>query len=136
MQVRYERLILKNGGRLDLWISNKRFVASFIRKYKLKPEKDLPVYDDPGLMMNEAAYTNTRAAKSKAMALRPITPWGGIRIPHLHHGVNIYLVDDKQWSNFSKAIIKDFQGRLSNAGSISFDQLMDVSEAVNSIAYK
>ena len=50
---------------------------------------------------------------------------GGIRGPHIHFEKNIYLLDEKQWRDFSGRIMKDIQSRIANANSVSFDQLLD-----------
>lgn len=56
---------------------------------------------------------------------------GGMKAPHIHLDGKIYLLNEKQWAEFSTKVIVDFQERLEKAKSIpmNFDQLTSVAEA-------
>ena len=72
--------------------------------------------------------------KKAPLRLRvPAIP-GGIRIPHLHFRGDVYLLNEKQWKDFSIKVIKDFQAKLSRVNTVSFEQEMEISEAVDSLA--
>jgi hypothetical protein len=56
---------------------------------------------------------------------------GGMKAPHIHLDGKIYLLNERQWAEFSTKVIVDFQERLDKAKSIliNFDQLTSVAEA-------
>ena len=101
-------------------------IGKFIREQKLKPvaAEDLPAH--PFLAAEQPAPA-TRAI------VRPRPFPGGLRSPHLHFKGNIFLVNQEQWKDFSGAVIKQYQERLSNAGNIGFDQLMDVATGMETL---
>jgi hypothetical protein len=65
--------------------------------------------------------------------LRKIHYPGGIRMPHFHFEGDIYLLDEKQWKEFSRNIIKEFQAKLSTVNIVNFEQLIELSEAIDSL---
>ena len=66
--------------------------------------------------------------------LLPIDIREGIRIAHLHFRNDVYLLDAVQWKAFSGKVLGEFSAKLSKASTVSFDQLLDLSDAVDTIA--
>jgi transposase len=58
---------------------------------------------------------------------------GGIRVPHLHYKGELYLLNKKQWNEFSGEILKEFSKKLAETKTVNFGQLMDLSETMNEI---
>jgi hypothetical protein len=79
----------------------------------------------------QAVATATATARGK---LLPIDIRGGIRIAHLHFRNDVYLLDAVQWKAFSGKVLGEFSAKLSKASTVSFDQLLDLSDAVDTIA--
>lgn len=46
---------------------------------------------------------------------------------------NIFLLNESQWKNFSVSVIRDFQNKLANVKTVGFEQVMEISEAVDGI---
>jgi hypothetical protein len=117
----------------DLWLQHGRIVEGFIKEQKLKPvdPKFLVTKLEVLAAQPQAVATATATAKAR---LNPIDIRGGIRIAHLHFQNNVYLLDAAQWKAFSGKVLEQFSAKLSNASTVSFDQLLDLSDAVDSIA--
>ncbi len=56
---------------------------------------------------------------------------GGIIGPHFHFEGKIYLLDPKQWRKFSKGIVKLFQERLDQVGTIDLKQFARMNETLS-----
>jgi hypothetical protein len=65
--------------------------------------------------------------------LRKIPFPGGLKIAHLHHGEHIYQLNETQWSEFSQAVVKGFQEKLSAAKSVNIEKLTALSEAIEGL---
>lgn len=82
------------------------------------------------LSMTQPSYmAEAKTAKMNILNIR-----GGLKIPHLHFEDKIYLLNDQQWKEFSGKVIQQVQDKLSKAQTVSFEQLMEVSEAVSVLA--
>lgn len=114
------------GGPWDIWVRRVDMISKFIREQKIKPVavEDLPAH--PFLAAEQPAPA------SRAI-VRPRPFPGGLRSPHLHFKGDIYLVNQEQWSVFSGAVITQYQEKLSKAGAIGFDQLMDVATGMETL---
>ena len=58
---------------------------------------------------------------------------GGIRVPHLHAGSKVRLLDEKTWAAFAKKATDRFSDRLAKAKTVSFDQLDELANVINTI---
>jgi len=58
-----------------------------------------------------------------------IDPRGGMKSPHLHLDGKIFMLEEEVYREFSKQLINNVQKRISAAGAIQFNQLLEVSEA-------
>lgn len=121
------------GRPADLWLQHSRIVERFIKEAKLTPvdQKFLVTKLEVLAGQPQAVATATATARGK---LLPIDIRGGIRIAHLHFRNDIYLLDAAQWKAFSGKVIGEFSAKLSKASTVSFDQLLDLSDAVDTIA--
>lgn len=55
---------------------------------------------------------------------------GGLRIAHLHLGDRVFLLDDRQWKEFSSSVVKEMQTRLSQAERVNVQELTELSESI------
>jgi hypothetical protein len=113
------------GKPVDFWMVQARAVGQFIKANKIKP-------------VAQEALRASSAGEAPAKAVEiAAEPWwwkyGGMRVPHLHYGGELYLLDQEQWKAFSGGIVKEFSKKLAAANSVNFGQLMEISEAVNEI---
>lgn len=121
----YEEIILKNGGRLAFWEKNARVANEFINANKLEAFTNHHL--STGKVLSKA-----NSAKELEESLKHLKN-GGMRVAHLHHDGKIFLLDDQQWKEFSKTVIDGFQEKLAKANSINYEQLMEISGAMESI---
>jgi hypothetical protein len=114
-----------DGGKLIMWMSHHAMIAKFIEKHNLiaVPHEHLP-----GSQMR---VPSERLEASADLPFKPYPFPGGIRVPHLHFKGEIYLLNRKQWKEFAGDTIKGFHEKLERANNVTFDQLMEVSEAVS-----
>jgi len=146
----------KYGGPRELFMREEAFIGKFIASNKLKAVSREALNERmaqvAGVVVTDgrfaqlaggiitqgmSAISETPVARSvksaKAAALGPHLINGGIRGPHLHHKGNVYLLNERQWGNFSQTIMKNIQEKLSRAKSVNFEQLMEISEATGNI---
>jgi hypothetical protein len=117
----------------DLWLQHGHIVESFIKEQKLKPVDPKFLVTKLEVLAGQPQAVATATATAKAR-LNPIDIRGGIRIAHLHFRSDVYLLDAAQWKAFSGKVLEQFSAKLSKASTVSFDQLLDLSDAVDSIA--
>ena len=117
------------GRPADLWLQHGRIVERFVKEAKLTPV-------DPEFLITklEVLAGQPQAVATTRAKLQPIDIRGGIRIAHLHLRDDIFLLDAAQWKAFSGKVMGEFSAKLSKASTVSFDQLLDLSDAVDTIA--
>jgi len=120
---RYEGI---DGGNFIYWLVQHRSVAQFIEKYKI------PAIEEEFLPMVDVQSAVKRTEASQPLP-KPINFPGGIRVPHLHFKGELYLLTREQWKTFAGDAINSFQDKMGQANAISFNQLMEISEAVNTL---
>lgn len=100
------------GGMSVIWEMGHRTIAGFIKEKGLEPvpRKRLPIIEGSSPRV-------------------PPFP-GGWRSAHLHFDGDIYLLDHKQWREFSKARLEEFSHQLENTRTISFENFVEVGEAL------
>ena len=124
------RLTWIYGRPAELWLSYRHLIADLIKKHKLpalpgEAYPYIPMAGEPGM----AAFTNAPESGKRASGWRwPIPFPGGIRIPHLHFNHDIYLLEHKQWKEFSGAVVKDVEQRLADVKEGSFDQIVELGQ--------
>ena len=113
------------GKPADFWMVQAKAVEQFIKANKIKP------------VSQETLQVRSVGEVTEKEAERAFVPWwwkyGGMRVPHLHYAGELFLLNQEQWKAFSTEIIRDFSKKLAGANSVSFGQLMTISEAVNEI---
>lgn len=108
-----------------IWLRNIEMIDEIIRKNKLQP------VDRGGLFPLTASEGGEKERAALVLDKRPYP--GGIRIPHLHFKGEVYLVKEELWRDFSGRVVKEFQTKLANVKSVSFEEAMELSEAVDSL---
>lgn len=108
-----------------IWLKNIAVIADFIKNNNLKP---VPEEHVPSMFVYESPVI-----KEKITVPRPIPFPGGIRAAHLHFKNDIYLLNEEQWKSFTTGIMKDFQAKLSKVKTVSFEQAIELSEAIDSL---
>ncbi len=154
--IAYVPIWWKFGEPLEYFMREEAFIGKFIAKYKIEAVSretlmnrvaqvaggiiiDGRIEQVAGGVIVEGMQAinemaDTRSAKQNIPIKIGPRPWpGGIRGAHLHFKGDAYLLDEKQWGEFSQTILKNIQERLSGAKSVSFEQLMEASEATNSL---
>ena len=122
-----ELLTLKNGGRRDIWVSFHENVAAFAKKYEMRPfrPEQLPFLQLP---VNEIAPEVEK--RVRVTIPRPIPFPGGLKFPHFHINGEVYALTPSQWKEFSSQMVENLSQRLSKAGSIPFNGLVEISETI------
>lgn len=111
-----------------IWLTHAQVIEDYINSQRLKPVAP-ELYE--GLLVSGAL---SAATSREAVALFPKIPFpGGIRIPHLHFRGQLYTLNSDQWKGFSEKVVKEFQAKLADAHKLTFEQVLDVSEAVSGI---
>lgn len=116
-----------DGGKNVFWLVQRQVVAKFIKKYKI------PAIEREFLPISDIHTSMEKTKSSKPIIIRPIPFPGGIRIPHLHFKGELYLLNQKQWKEIAGDAIKGFQEKMRRANTVSFNQLMELAEAVNTL---
>jgi hypothetical protein len=112
----------------DFWVVNVDFIGQFIKKNGLNPveAEHLGGSEFGALPMAEGNRAATVAWKP-----RPFP--GGLRAPHLHFKGDLFQLSREQWADFSKTVMKGFSEKLSRAGTVTFDKVIEVSDAIDTI---
>ncbi|MCP4898596.1 MAG: hypothetical protein GY906_16610 [bacterium] len=90
------------GGPIDFWISHHDMVEKLVKVNKIRP------------------YPLPR-------------PWpgpcpGGLKMPHVHLGEEVFRLEQEQWMEFSTGVIREMADRLVEANTVRFGELMDLAE--------
>jgi len=125
----YEMLVSKYGGRFDFWISSLDIVNKFIRSNRIRPVPREHLTMDGPIRLGAAA--KKELAGLEFLKPRPFP--GGLRFPHLHLKMDIYRLTEKQWQDFSGTALKNLRKKLDKAQTVSFEQVMELSEAIESL---
>ena len=128
----YEMLKSKYGGRFDRWITDVKRIATFIEKNKIRAvERVHLLMDEPAPVIQPKG---SKATMEVAFIRPPYPPFpGGLKCAHLHFRGDIYLLTDKQWKEYSGVVVRDLQKKLGAAETVSFDNLMEISEAIGGL---
>jgi hypothetical protein len=107
------------GRPAPFWIRFREIVGKTIREYKLEPV-------DP-------QYGRGLVLSVREEPLPEIHWPGGLRTPHLHFKGELYELTPEQWDEFSGQVMADFREKLTRAGTVTFDKLLELSDAIDSI---
>lgn len=117
-------------------------VKDTIAEYRLAPVAQEKIASSVAVAADGGAAISARNVHSNVETLSYTIPrpgpcsggrCGGIRVPHVHYEREIYLLTDKQWTEFSQKVIESFQNKLAHAKGINFEQLMKLSDAMGEI---
>ena len=110
------------GKPRDFWTNYKDQIGQLVKEGKLQPAElnDLPLHQDIETM----ALLTSSTPKNKRQF------FGGMRTPHVHYQGNVYILKEEQWQDFSSKIKDQFIEKLKNANTLSFDQVMELSETI------
>jgi hypothetical protein len=122
----YDVLILKNGGRWDFWTSHVDVVRQFVDKHQQELTRVQVVGQIP---VARATEPIERGAKAGHVLMWDPTR-GGMRMPHLHYAGEILLLNQSQWAEFSAGAVAAVTARMTQAKQVTFESLMQVSEAM------
>jgi hypothetical protein len=116
----------KIGIPSPIWLKNAEAIEKFITVNKLKavPQESLVAH---GRLL-PVAEVKEKAAKVQKLDIR-----GGIRFPHLHFKGSVYLLDEKQWADFSGKVLEGFRAKLAGAKTVSFEKAVELSEAIDTM---
>ena len=120
------------GVPADFWVLHRDFVQTFVKKQKLAAVAPEHLVADE----STPVFAPVEGGKGEALALKILKPRpfpGGLRIPHLHVGDKVYQLDQKQWRDFSSTVMTSFRQKLENAQTVSFVQVMELSDALDSL---
>jgi hypothetical protein len=123
-------LLWRRGGRRDFWYANVDTVGNFIKENSLKPieARQMPIGGPAFASGSELEMRSTEAAR-----LWPGGLAGGIRFPHLHYAGQFYVLNERQWADFTKKVMSSVSEKLNKSQKVSFDQLMDVADAAQAM---
>ena len=136
LEVNMEKLLIWRYGMppYDFWLQNEALITKIIKAHKLAPIDQSYFMKDNTFVAAEAGLQKKGAKKKvEAKKLWPRPFPGRMRIPHVHLKEEIYLLKDRQWREFTKEIVSVFQERLAQANNVSFEQVMKLSEAIESL---
>ena len=120
----------KFGRPADFWVTHVAVVEEAIDRYGLEP---VPRENLMQLGGFEPVDVEMGEIERFPVKLRPPDFPGGLKVPHLHFCGQLYLLDDKQWHDFSANVVERFQSKLSRAHMVSFEQMMELSDVVHGI---
>ncbi len=127
----------KNGGPRDVWVSVHDKVEALIEAHRLRPIR-AELLPEHMLMVAPVAPAEVEMAgvtprRAENIVLKRQGFAGGMRVPHLHFSGRVYLLNQEQWKEFSNVMLDSFREKLATVNAVSFDQLMELSEAVNAL---
>jgi hypothetical protein len=117
----------KFGKPADIWMEHHQMIGELIKKFDLQA---VPVEHLSG---HEMSALGMAKGEKAAAAIRDLSIRGGIRLPHLHYKGETYLLNQKQWQTFTEKVVEDFKNKLVNAKRVSVEQVIEVSESLNSL---
>lgn len=133
----YVRLRLLYGIPNPLWRTNLPMIEKFIVEKRLKTvdPRDLigddPIPIMPVVVAHEYKNQVQEWLGESARAWLNLKPFpGGIKVAHLHFGDNLYRLDENQWAEFSGQVVQGLAKKLQGAGTVSVNDLIEVSDAV------
>lgn len=106
------------GRPADLWRTHVDVIADFISANKLEPIG--------------REHIQVKSPEKLVIDLNDlICPWGGKKFAHIHYNGGFYQLTETQWESFSNIIIAGFSEKLAQSKTIHFEQLVNLSDAMN-----
>ena len=123
MSYSYEDMLyLKCGGRWEFWVSQINVIEQFM---KSAAGREL-------IQVNAAAHSAAKQdmkASGKAIIWDPTR--GGMRMPHIHYAGEIYILNEKQWEDFSKLAMQALAEKMGKMQKVSFENVMQIAEGMS-----
>jgi hypothetical protein len=120
----------------DIWVRFADAIGQLVQKEKLTAV-DMRYVTTPNqasfAFASRAAQAMAETTRAKATATEIYDIRGGMKAAHVHYKGAIYMLSDTQWKRFTTLVVNDFKARLEAAGTIGFDQVVDISEASASL---
>jgi hypothetical protein len=120
----------------DIWVRFADAIGQLIQKEKLTAV-DMRYVTTPNqasfAFAGRAAQAMAETTRAKAAATEIYDIRGGMKAAHVHYKGAIYMLNDAQWKRFTTLVVNDFKAKLDAAGTIGFEQVMDISEAAVSL---
>jgi hypothetical protein len=128
----------ERGGYHPIWMD---YASIFQREYlknegvtELSQEKYKEMYHAGAISTSFLSkVASHEIAEWLAFEYYPPIDRGVVRVPHVHCDGKLYLLDRKQWIAYSRRITAEFGKRLSESKAINFEQLVELSDAMNKI---
>jgi hypothetical protein len=117
-----DMLALKNGGRWDFWVSQVNVIEQFMKS----AGKELTQIN---VVEHNAVKQESKAAAGKAILWDPTR--GGMRMPHIHYAGEIYILNEKQWDEFSKLALHALADKMGRMQKVPFENVMQIAEAIS-----
>lgn len=133
----------------DIWLKYAGIIHSIIEKYKLVVAD---MHTLPSAGFNQVFQQQQQLAQTHQLLQQSILPAGaktpftlpiipihkipypgGIRVPHLHFNGDVYMLNDKQWGDFSGKVLTNLKEKLNSSNTISVEKLTEISNAVDSM---
>lgn len=125
----YSEIQLKNGGwPIAFSITNLKSIEECISKFNLQPVSEQHLYSESYYLPTETMEVNSKQQVKKRYLKN-----GGMKAPHIHFNGEIFLLNQEQWHDFSSKIIRNFQQKLGDVKGINYQQMIELSNAMESI---
>jgi len=126
-----------------IWWRNVDVIKRIVEKNKLQPfpesfldaqlqqqqfqQQQLLLAAEPQMVQMEM----DAPARSKApRRIRPLPFPGGLKIAHVHYEGQVYPLERQQWQEFSTGVVQRLRENLDQARVVGFQQLMEVSDVL------
>lgn len=120
----------KHGRPAEFWVNYQSQIERYRDKWGLRALDQRHLHAPMGVMTLDVPELEKAAAR-RAPRPRPFP--GGLRFAHFHVGDDIYALDRKQWAEFSETVVADFKEKLSEAGTVSFRQALEMGEVMSEL---
>jgi hypothetical protein len=112
----------KWGRPAELWFQHQELVQELVDRHRLQ-----------ATTLRSAMKAQAEQGEATFQTLRPQPIDGGMRVPHLHLGDQVYRLNSEQWKEFSANVVKTFSAKLAKAGTVSLGRLIELSSVVDSL---
>ena len=122
------------GGNLAYFAKNVTLIGDFIRSLQITPSQ---VTINAG-MLETPKTTVAHVAPEVALTSKAVIDLGirgGIRVAHLHFNDKIYLLNEKQWAEFSHGVIADCKAKLEIVGQIDFQEAIVLANVAQGLTH-
>ena len=119
------RLPWQWGMPAPIWLDQIERIRGLVEKWDLKPIS--PHYGGFG---GNLAKRMDVPDEEFQVARWPSPFPGGRKLSHLHLDDKVFVLNDEQWSEFSKTVVNEMKDRLVRAGRVNVQQITEISEAI------